>query len=126
MALCYVAALIVASLLPSGPGAFQGWDAAISPTWQNAMHAPAYALLAMLGAAALARPTAGRITLVALACCALGGALECAQAGIPGRTASVSDILTNLAGVAVGVTAVLVWKLVTRGRKAVVRGCSTD
>jgi len=119
MAACYVALLIAVSLLPSGPGAFQGWDAAIGPTWQNAMHMPAYALLMVLGGAALVRPTAGRIASAALVCCALGGVLECAQAVIPGRTASVSDILANVAGVAVGVAAVALWKAVTRRRKAV-------
>ena len=120
MTVCYVAVLIVVSLLPSGRGALGGWDAAIGPTWQNAGHVAAYALLAILVCRAMAAErTCLRMGLAASACSAFGGLLECAQAAVPGRTASLADVLANMAGVALGVAAVLLWKAVTRDRKAV-------
>ena len=121
MTLFYVALLIVVSLLPSGGrGALARWDAAISPTWQDAGHVAAYALLAILVCRAMAaESTRLRMGLAASACSGFGGLLECGQAAVPGRTASLADVLANMAGVALGVAAVLLWKAVTRDRKAV-------
>ncbi len=103
----YAALLAAVSLLPSGTGPLSGWDTAISPTLQNLLHVPAYAALVALIAWALGRPTLLRLGLVALACCAFGGLLECAQATIPGRFGSVTDTLLNVAGAAAGLPVVL-------------------
>ena len=110
LVLFYVAILAVASLLPSGSGPLNGWDASLSPSTQNLLHLPAYTVLVCLVLIALARSTkaagAWPIGLSAAACFAYGVLLECFQAaGIPGRTGSVSDVLWNTAGVTVGVTA---------------------
>lgn len=103
----YAALLAAVSLLPSGTGPLSGWDTAISPTLQNLLHVPAYAVLVALIAWALGRPTLLRLGLAALACCAFGALLECAQATIPGRFGSLEDTLLNAAGVAAGVPIVL-------------------
>jgi len=112
-ALAYASALAIASLLPSGTGSLRGWDSAISPGIQNLLHVPAYAVLFVL--ASLAAASAGRRGLrtliwVGLACCAFGAALEAAQAAIPGRMGSPLDALLNVAGVAGGALATLLWR----------------
>lgn len=109
----YAALLAVGSLLPSGASAPLQWDAALTPSVQNALHLPAYAVLAVLVAAVRlrARPGGAAATVICGAiCAAYGTALELAQALIPGRTASLGDALANLAGVAVGVLAVTGWQ----------------
>ena len=111
----YATLLAIGSLLPSGSGALGGWDTAISPTLQNALHVPAYAGLAVLASLAAGRPSLARLVLIALACFALGVLLECAQAHVPGRTGSVSDALHNLAGAVVGCLAITIWSR-SRGR----------
>jgi len=108
----YAAALAAVSLLPSGAEAFGGWDRRIAPTVQNAVHVPAYAVLVILAASALlpAGAVRGRsLARVAIACCLFGLALEAAQATIPGRRGSLLDVMLNVAGVAAGTLAVLVW-----------------
>ena len=106
IAVGYALLLAAVSLLPSGTGPLSGWDTAISPTLQNALHVPAYAALVVLIARALGRPTPLQLGLAALACCAFGGLLECAQAAIPGRFGSVTDMLLNGLGAVVGLVAV--------------------
>jgi len=89
-----------------------GWDRAITPTLQNLLHVPAYAVLAalaLLGASAGHEPGTKRKLWIALACCAYGALLECAQAAVPGRVGSLSDALLNAAGVAVVLAAAMVW-----------------
>ena len=113
LVLIYAAILAVASLLPSGTGPLDGWDASLSPSLQNLLHLPAYAVLVCLVLTALAKPAkpagAWPIAASAAACFVYGVLLECLQAaGIPGRFGSVSDVLWNTAGVAVGVC---VWML---------------
>ena len=101
----YVLLLSAASLLPSGTRALGGWDLSISPDLQNALHVPAYAalqILATLCVWSLLRAGLAAGLWVALACCLFGSLLECAQAFIPGRMASLTDVLLNLAGVAAG------------------------
>ena len=113
----YAALLAALSLLPSGTSLLSGWDTAISPTLQNLLHVPAYAALVALIVWALGRPTLPRLGLVALACCAFGGLLECAQAVIPGRFGSVTDTLLNVAGAAAGLPVVLALSRFRRDRK---------
>ena len=88
-AFAYAFVLAIATLLPSGTGPLQGWDAALSPNSQNLLHVPAYALLFVF-VAACALPGRGPWTflLVGLACAAFGAALEVAQATVPGRMGS--------------------------------------
>ena len=102
----YIIGLAVVSLLPSGNGRMGGWDEGVSPTWQNALHVPAYALLVVIACAAWpATQGAGyrRIALVALLCGAYGALLEFTQTWVPGRSACVSDALLNILGVSAGV-----------------------
>ena len=113
----YAALLAALSLLPSGTGLLSGWDTAISATLQNLLHVPAYAALVALIAWALGRPTLPWLGLVALACCAFGGLLECAQAMIPGRFGSVTDMLLNVAGAAASLPIVLALSRFRRDRK---------
>ncbi len=113
----YAALLAGVCLLPSGDGVLGGWDAAITPTWQNALHVPAFAVLAAL--AILAASGSFRIGLagvlwITLGCCAYGVLLELAQAAIPGRTGSLTDVLLNAAGVAIGSLAVMWWRKTIR------------
>ncbi len=114
----YAILLAIGSLLPSGSDVLGGWDAAISPTLQNALHAPAYTGLVILGSLAWGRPSLGRLALIALACVALGALLEFAQAWIPGRTASLTDGLANTGGAVVGCLAMGVWGWVRRPETA--------
>ena len=113
----YVVALTAGSLLPSGTEQAGGWDSSISPTLQNALHAPAYAGLLVLATLSLpmsARVSPGALLGTALACIALGGVLELAQALVPGRAADPLDAVLNGAGVVLGVLAVLIWARATR------------
>jgi hypothetical protein len=119
----YAAALITASLLPSGEGPLKGWDAALTPDLQDALHLPAYAGLVILLAASLARCirlTVARTAWIALACVGLGALMEFCQAFIPGRTCSLKDGLVNAAGAGLGVLALLVWNWCPAGRSRIV------
>lgn len=109
----YAALLAVVCLLPSGDGVLGGWDAALTPTWQNTLHVPAFAALAVLGIlAALGSFRVGLagVLWIALGCCAYGTLLELAQASIPGRTGSLTDVLLNAAGVVVGSLVAVWWR----------------
>jgi len=106
-------ALALVSLLPSGQGRLAGWDAALSPSLQNLLHVPAYAVLTVLAAlAASSAPRAGAGLLIgaALACSVFGAALEYFQTIIPGRTGSAMDAGLNAVGAAVGAVVVAVWQ----------------
>ena len=105
----YAILLAVASLLPSGrhlPPELRAWDALLTPTWQNALHVPAYAVLAALALLAAARRGhRGRraAAVVVGTCVAYGALLEWLQAAIPGRTPSLADAFWNAAGALLGV-----------------------
>ncbi len=96
------------TLLPSGVDApLSGWDASVSPSVQNVLHLPAYALLVVLLAAAFGRsarrpwPALAAIT---AGCIAFGIGSEWLQAAfIPGRYGSLTDALSNTVGCVVGV-----------------------
>ena len=119
----YAAALVVFSVLPSSGEGQGGWDTALSPKVQNALHVPAYTVLVIVTAAAWGanRSRLWRLVAVALGSVALGAALEGVQAMVPGRMGSLSDGLLNVAGVALGVVMLLgrrqcpMCNLVTRG-----------
>jgi VanZ family protein len=101
----YALLLAAASLAPSDRGGLGGWDADLSPTLQNALHVPAYAVLFVLAASCLRNRASAKFVMrmvIALACGLFGGMLEWAQAFVPGRTGSLSDALVNLGGVCLG------------------------
>ena len=117
----YAALLAVVSLLPSGASAPLQWDAALTPNIQNVSHVPAYAILAVLATAAWlkGRPAGvAAMTICGAVCAAYGAALELAQALVPGRTASLADGVSNLAGVIVGVLAIAGWRRLRLHRAA--------
>jgi VanZ family protein len=115
----YLLLLTTLSVLPSGRGPLKDWDASLSPSLQNALHAPAYAVLVCLALSVVADLTPVHmwtIAAVAAGCVGYGVVLECVQAaGIPGRTGSVTDVLWNATGVAVGI---VVWKAWPRTLRA--------
>ena len=99
----YVLLLTVVSLLPSGAAAPGGWDSSVSPTVQNLLHVPAFAVLFWLLTAvwrAMSKGWPTAITVSALISLLYGAALEFAQTAIPGRTGSLDDVLLNTVGVA--------------------------
>lgn len=101
----YAALLVLASLLPSRPDRAGSWDAALPPDLQNAAHVPAYGLMVVLVLVAWSGSrNVNRVVVVIIgtACAALGALLECAQAVVPGRTGSLTDMLLNAAGVLAG------------------------
>ena len=123
LACLYGALLSAGSLLPSGPDAPGGWDRSITPTAQNAMHAPAYAVLIILLVLAMKFPGRhagpGMALLAGAGCCAYGVLLEYLQTIVPGRTGSASDALLNLAGVVAGLGLMAAVRLMRRrGRVA--------
>ena len=103
----YAALLAAVSLLPSGTGPLSGWDTAISPTLQNLLHVPAYAVLVWLVSRAMRLRRLWHVALAAIACAAFGSVLECAQATVPGRFGSLEDTLLNVIGAAAAVPIVL-------------------
>ncbi|MDY7009783.1 MAG: VanZ family protein [Planctomycetota bacterium] len=117
----YILLLAGVSLLPSGAGVLGGWDTAISPGLQNLLHVPAYAVLVILVILAL-RPSfktgLASMAWISLGCCVFGLVLEFAQAAIPGRTGSLTDVLLNTAGVAVGCLAAIWWRAAIRTRQS--------
>ena len=120
VAVGYAVLVVVASVLPSGGGAFGGWDEGISTPVQKAGHVASYALLVVLLAWAVrpAGPHTPRLLgLVAFGSMVLGLGLEWAQTVIPGRTGSVQDVLLNAAGAAAGVALTAALRP-GRGRKA--------
>ncbi|HUT57013.1 MAG TPA: VanZ family protein [Planctomycetota bacterium] len=125
----YVLGLIVLSILPSGKGVLGGWDQDISPTLQNALHVPAYALLVLLVTVTTSRtPTIGygRILVIAVLCTAFATILESAQAYIPGRTASVTDAALNVIGVLVGAGLAIGWRGIVQRTQTSAAGESTE
>ncbi len=106
------AALFAASSLPSVPVAVTVWD--------KAAHFLAYAVFAMLWLRALhgtvAPPFRSGPVVVAVACAVLYGATdEIHQSFVPGRDASLLDLLADALGAIFGV-AILVLTMSRRGR----------
>ncbi len=116
----YVVMLATGSLLPSGADAPGGWDQSITPTAQNAMHAPAYAVLVILLVMAIQTPGKhigpGLAMLAGAGCSAYGAFLECLQTVVPGRTGSAYDALLNAVGIAAGLGLMAAVRLTHRPR----------
>jgi VanZ family protein len=109
----YAACLAVGSLLPSGARTPLHWDAAVSPSVQDALHLPAYAILAILASAAWRRRWDANwcsAAIPALVCIGFGTMLELAQAAVPGRTCSLGDGLVNALGVTFGSFLMVGWR----------------
>jgi hypothetical protein len=115
LTISYSLLLALLSLLPSDFASGGGlknedawgfsWDGWISSSVQNAAHVPAYAILILLALAGVTKRCPGRLRTLILAiavCMAYGVLLEALQGFVPGRTASVSDGLSNVVGVALG------------------------
>ena len=105
LTLSYAALLALVSLLPSGTAAPGGWDTFMSPTMQNCLHLPAYAILVglVLASASGQMKTERRIAAAAIAASlAFGILLEWFQQFVPGRCASLTDLVSNAMGVAFG------------------------
>ena len=68
--------------------------------WDKLQHLVAYGALALTGGAAF--PGNRRLLVLGGGLILFGGALELAQAGIPGRFGSIGDALANALGVALG------------------------
>jgi VanZ family protein len=108
--LLLVASLYWASSLPGIPSpedpVLYGVFLWLPPTLQNALHVPAYAILTLAWRWAL-RAWLRSPSACALAACAI--ALVCGvldewnQSFVPGRSASLTDIVLNGVGVAVGI-----------------------
>jgi glycopeptide antibiotics resistance protein len=104
-----VALMAAIFLLSSLPGSSRGnlsWLVVdLNPTIQNALHIPLFGLLQWLWLRALTRP--GRALLATIALAALitigyGCLDEFHQSFVPGRYASLQDILLNTIGVVAG------------------------
>jgi len=124
----YALALVMVSVLPSGKGVLYGWDQGIKPSVQDALHVPAYAVLVVLASMAWLLPHNagyGRVLAVAMICCVFGAVLEAAQVWIPGRGASLTDALLNVAGALVGGGALAGWRFLTNARKTPLCGATS-
>ncbi|MDY0169840.1 MAG: VanZ family protein [Thermoguttaceae bacterium] len=123
IAVLYALAIVVVTLLPSGRGTpLAGWDTSISPSVQNTLHLPAYAVLVVLLMAAFGR-SARRpwlaLGLITAGCIAFGLASEWLQAAvIPGRFGSLTDALSNTIGSLLGAGS---WRLGVRCQVSGVR-----
>jgi len=118
MAIGYVLLLTGVSLSPSDDALARplaGWDALLTPTIQNALHIPAYAILVVLSLASLGVSRRGaapkRIITIAALCCVYGAFLEALQSLVPGRTPSWADIVWNTVGALLGAG---LWSLLRR------------
>ena len=105
----YVLILAAGSLMPDDLGHKSGWDRIMTPTLQNALHVPAYAVLQVLLSICVWRSWGGgmrRAGVVAIGCCAYGALLEYGQTLVPGRFGGGTDMISNAAGAAVGLLVV--------------------
>ncbi len=81
--------------------------------WDKADHFAAYAALAFLGGAVVARQSLPRLAVIVIACVAFGGLVEMVQP-LVGRQRDLVDFLANLAGCVLGA---LGWIVVARIRR---------
>ena len=116
--LLMMAMLFILSSIPGTPGPDGFWLAtALEPRLQNALHLPLYATLQILWLRALIKPGRGLLFAFYLALtltCGYGILDELHQAFVPGRYASVLDVLLNLLGGLLG--AALYWLFSTKKR----------
>ncbi len=93
---CAVIAVGVVSLLPRETLPETG-------LWDKLEHAAAYAILCVAGVVSYPRKRARLALLIGLAM--YGGALELLQSFVPGREASIADVIANTFGVVIGFAA---------------------
>lgn len=104
----YAALLLGASIVPSTQqptDPLQHFFILISPTLQNILHIPAYALLAWLTCDALSkcRPSRKTSLFIGMATAmSYGMIMEAAQMWVPGRYPSIMDIGFNALGAGIG------------------------
>ncbi len=104
-ALAYMALLHRVSSIPGqveSPGAVDLVYLALTPTIQNLLHIPAFAVLAVFWSHALPK-TAGGAVAVLLITGGYGAYDEWFQLGIPGRYGSLSDWVLDLLGALIGI-----------------------
>jgi VanZ family protein len=124
----YMGALFLLSSIPGDISAESAIGAAfqwVSPNWQNLLHVPLYAGLALSWLWALA-PTSldyrNRLTITALLTTAWGVLDEAHQSFVPGRYPSWTDIMLNLLG-----GAIVLAHFTLRARATTDRGrCKSD
>lgn len=115
----YAALLLVASILPDTRQTgdpFQNLLTFISPTLQNALHIPAYGLLAwLICEAANRRGSSPNLSMIAGMATAMsyGMLMEVIQIWVPGRYPSAMDIAFNALGAGIGSW---IWKKSARHR----------
>jgi len=104
----YAMLLAAVSLVPPSSKGLGECQQLVAPTVQKVLHVAAYAGLTVLIIAAMrsGHIGLGGLTLVFLAAVAYGALLELAQAAIPGRFATLRDVLLNGVGVLVGMLVV--------------------
>ena len=113
-----ISLLFTLSSIPGTSGSDGYWLADIlEPNFQNALHVPLYATLQILWLRALAKPERSMlmtITMALILTCSYGIIDEFHQSFVPGRYASVLDVLLNVLGALLG--AAIYWRFITRNR----------
>ena len=71
--------------------------------WDKLEHAAAYAILCVIGVVSYPRKRARLALPIGLVLC--GAALELLQSFVPGREASIADVIANAVGVVIGFAA---------------------
>ena len=121
----YALVLALVSLLPTGWDVSEGLTRAVRPAVQNALHVPAYTGLFLLTAVSLSGRVGNaglRALLAGVGCAAFGALLETGQLFVPGRTGSVTDVLWNCLGIALGMLVVARGGCANEGGKVTVDG----
>jgi hypothetical protein len=112
LAIAYMALLFALSAVPDeGKESLGRRILFVSPTVQNLLHVPAYALLTWLWFRALrhkGRAAVAAALIAAIIAIAYGGLDEIHQYFVPGRFASITDALLNAAGAVAVLGGVLV------------------
>ena len=116
--LLMIGLLFTLSSIPGTSGSDGYWLADIlEPNFQNALHVPLYATLQILWLRTLAKPERSMlmtITMALIFTCSYGIIDEFHQSFVPGRYASVLDVLLNLLGAFLGT--VIYWLIVIKKR----------
>ncbi len=102
---CAVIAVGLVSLLPRETLPETG-------LWDKLEHAAAYAILCVIGVVSYPRRRTRMALVIGLVAC--GVALELLQSFVPGREASVADVIANTFGVVIGFAASMLTRRATR------------
>ena len=125
--LVYTCLLTLFSLAPSGESIEIKWDYYLVPSLQNFLHVPAYTLFFLLMVLTLVVrrspdihltdlrkriETAGMRTKISIGlfCAFYGIILELLQQFVPGRSASILDVMANSGGVLLGYLLLAWWQ----------------